>query len=308
MRAGVAHPSPYAVVVMVVVLRVVPGQLGADAVAAQQRGADPVGQPTRDGALAGARQAADEHQPHRAGAQVAQRQVGVRVRVGHGGRVTLRSAQARRLRLGEGAAGDVVVAQRGRGGVAGERGVRIEPRRRQLGPPEPLEVHGEEGGVVEPVGEAQPVVELQAVEHARPVVEAEHVVRDEVAVAVDDAVVRAPLGDQRGAARQEPPGEPLDRGDQVRGEHARRAHLRDEGRPAPQHGVAAALGRHLRVVRRRRVEHRDGPGQRAQGPLHRGAGADEVRQPPVLRHAAHDDDSARRPARRPGPPRGRRGR
>lgn len=66
-----------------------------------------------------------------------------------------------------------------------------------------LDVHGQEGGVVEDVQPAQPVVELQAVERSGPVVEAEDVVGDQIGVAVDDVPVGDPRGEQRRPSGQE---------------------------------------------------------------------------------------------------------
>ena len=72
----------------------------------------------------------------------------------------------------------------------------------EVGSPQPLEVHRQEGDVAQDVAVPQPVVEGQAVEDARAVVEAEHVVGQEVPVAVAHASRR------RSAARTGPAGPP----------------------------------------------------------------------------------------------------
>ncbi len=102
----------------------------------------------------------------------------------------------------ERAIGDVVVTEGGRRRVAAVLAVRGEEECRRLRGTELFQVHGEEGGIVEAVDVAQPVVEIQTVEHAWAVVEAEDVVGEQVAVPVHhpplfDAHVEQPFSAMR---------------------------------------------------------------------------------------------------------------
>src|SRR3546814_1980122 len=72
---------------------------------------------------------------------------------------------------------------------------------------EPLEVHGQEGGVEEHVPVAEPVVELEAVEDARTVRQAEHVVGQQIAVTVPDPPAPDPMLEQLATAGQVAPGQ-----------------------------------------------------------------------------------------------------
>ena len=93
---------------------------------------------------------------------MAQAEVGVLRRVRRRGGLALLVAQARDLGPDEGAVGHEVVAQGHRGGVPGELDVVVQPVLGEVGPAEPLQVHGEERDVVEAVDVAELVVELQA--------------------------------------------------------------------------------------------------------------------------------------------------
>ena len=145
----------------------------------------------------------------------------------------LRRTHAGHLGAHEGPVGDVVVDEGRRRGVAGQLEVPPEERRAEIRCAQPLEVHGEERRVVDPVDVPQPVVELQAVERARPVREAEHVVGHQVAVPVDGAPAGDPLGEQRTTPVQEAQGQPLDRRGLGRVEEPVREgpHLLEAGEP-----------------------------------------------------------------------------
>ena len=182
------------------------------------------------------------------------------------------------------------MAQGHRSGIAGELEVVVQPVVGEVGPAEPLQVHGEEGHVVEAVEVAELVVELQAVQGARAVVEAEDVVGDQVAVAVDDPRVGAPVGEQRAAAGQEPGGQPVDRVDHLPREHrARCPHLLDVRRPPAAERVAAPLRGHVGAAAGGGVEGGERPRQVPQVVPDRGAGPDQGRQAAVVGHAPHHD-------------------
>ncbi len=85
----------------------------------------------------------------------------------------------------ERAVGDVVVTQGRRCGVTGVLAVLGEEERRGLRGTRLLQVHGEEGRVVETVDGAKAVVEFQTVQDAGAVVETEDVLGEQVAMAVD---------------------------------------------------------------------------------------------------------------------------
>ena len=238
------------------------GELLAQPVAGEQHRAEPVGQRPADGGLARAGQSPDQREPHGSGLEMPQAEVGVLRRVRRRGGVALLVAQARDLGADEGAVGHVVVAQGHRSGVPGELDVVVQPVVGEVGPAEPLQVHGEERHVVEAVDVAELVVELQAVQGARAVVEAEDVVGDEVAVAVDDPPVGAPVGEQRTAAGQEPGGQPVHRVDRLRRRQAAlRPYLLDVRRPPAAERVAAALRGHVGVAAGGGVEGGDRPRQ-----------------------------------------------
>ena len=216
------------------------GEFLAQPVAGEQHGAEPVGQRPAEGGLAGAGKAADQREPHGSGLEMPQAEVGVLRRVRRCGGVALLVAQAGDFGSDEGAVGHVVVAQGDRSGVPGELDVVVQPVVGEVGSAEPFEVHGEERHVVEAVEVAELVVELQAVQGARAVVEAEDVVGDEVAVAVDDPPVGAPVGEQRTAAGQEPGGQPVHRVDRLRRRHACTAPV--PARCSPPNGRRARRG------------------------------------------------------------------
>ncbi len=103
-----------------------------------------------------------------------------------------------------GAVGEVEVFERPGWGVAGGLLVRAEEHPCGRWSAEPLEVHGEERRVGEPVADAQALVELQAVKDPRSVRQREDVVGEQVAMPVVDAAFIDPSVEQRPAA-----GEPL---------------------------------------------------------------------------------------------------
>ena len=101
------------------------------------------------------------------------------------------------------------MAQRHRCRVSGVFGVACHELFRQRRGAEPLQVHGQERGVIEAVQPAEPVIEVQAVQDPRPVIEAEDVVGEQVTVPVDDAAVPDPCIEQRCPPGQEPQGQPF---------------------------------------------------------------------------------------------------
>ena len=220
------------------------------------------------------------------------RQFGVPDRgLGVGACTGLVVAQTRHLGPHEGAVGDVVVAQRGGCGVAGELGVRVEEGRAEVGATEPFQVHRQERDVVEGVDVAQVVVEVEAVQDARAVMEAEHVVGDQIAVSVHDPSVRASSREELAPSGHEPGRQPIDLVDEAVGERRTlvAAELRDVGPPTP--------------TQRRRAPSTAMPGPRParvwkaaisrarshRCVLHRRARQNQGRQPPVGRHATHHE-------------------
>ena len=122
--------------------------------------------------------------------------------VAAGGNRALARLEAGDLRPDEGAVGHVVVQERRRRQVTGELGVPVGEPPGQVGGAEPLQVHGQAGGVVQAVEPAEPVIEVEAVEDPRPVVQAVDVVGEQIAVAVDDAPVADPGRAAAGRARR----------------------------------------------------------------------------------------------------------
>ena len=155
-----------------------------------------------------------------------------------------------------------------RGRVGGELDVGLEEALGELGRAEPLEVHGQEGDVVQHVDVAQPVVELEAVEHPGSVGEAEDVLGEEVPVPVDDRARGDPVGEQAAPAVEEP-ARPAGRPPRL------------SRRPAPRRGTAARrrccpptalAARHGRPRRRSRGRGRRPRGRRpSAGPARAGA-------------------------------------
>ena len=159
---------------------------------------------------------------------------------------------------------------------------------------EPLQVHGQERGVVKPVQPAEPVIEVQAVQDPRPVIKAEDVVGEQVTVPVDDAAIPDPRIEQRRPPGQEPQGQPLrlldDRGVERlarRQPRLDRPGLLDVVRPAAVQRVPAALLGDLRAAGRLGVPGGEDPRHLAQRPGHWRARADQRGQPPRRGHAAH---------------------
>ena len=96
------------------------------------------------------------------------------------------------------------MAQRCRCGITGILGVPADELFRQLRSAEPLQIHGQEGGVVKPVHPAQPVIEVQAVKNPRPVIQAEDVIGEQIAMPIDDAPGLGSCGKERVPLGQEP--------------------------------------------------------------------------------------------------------
>ena len=106
-----------------------------------------------------------------------------------------------------------------------------------------LQVHGQEGDVVQPVDEAEMFVELQAVQDAGSVGEAEDVVAQQVAVSVDDAAPPDAVVEQRLAAVEELVDEVLDLEGVGGVQHCsvEGAELVEGGLPAAAQGVSPRL-------------------------------------------------------------------
>ena len=200
--------------------------------------------------LAHAGQAADQHEANLRGTQVMQRDpdagAGLQLRC----RIALSGPQARHLGPHEGAVRDVVMFQGGHSRRAGELHVPVQERPPQRRRAEPLEVHGEERGVVEAVHVAQPVVELEAVECSRPVRQQEHVVGEQVAMAVADQASGRASEEQRLPRSEIAQRKALDlRGLRlVQDAPAERPGLLEARLPALPHRVPRALGRRLLIV------------------------------------------------------------
>ena len=209
--------------------------------------------------------------------------------IGRGVRLALVVAQAGDLGPDERAVGDVVVAQSGGAGSPANSAYWSRKPLGQLGAAEPFQVHGEEGGVVEAVDVAQPVVELQAVQHARAVVEAEDVVGEQVAVAVDDPF--GPVPQQWRTAVDERQDERLDGAELVGVDHLIRIRLElgEVGDPPAPQRRGATVDDDVGVPPGAGVEGRQRVGDRAQRRLDVVAVHDQGRQPPRGRHPPHDD-------------------
>ena len=87
-------------------------------------------------------------------------------------------------------------------GLGRELPVPVEEGQGQVEPAEPVEIHSEEGRVVDDVPPTQPIVELQPVKHTGSIIETEDVLGEEIAVPVDDPACRDALGEQGGPARE----------------------------------------------------------------------------------------------------------
>ena len=185
------------------------------------------------------------------------------------------------------------MGQRRRRRVAGVVRVGGHELFRQRRGTEPLQVHGQERGVVEPVQPAQPVIEVQAVQDPRPVVEAEDVIGEQVTVPVDDAAIPDPRIEQRRPPGQEPQGQPLRLLDDRAGAgRARQPRLDRPGlaRCCPPSGGAARPGcpaRRSAGAGRLSVPGGEDPRHLAHRDSHRHARADQCGQPPRRGHAAH---------------------
>jgi hypothetical protein len=184
-------------------------------------------------------------------------------------RVALDRPQAGDLDPDEGPVGHVVVAQGHRRRVPGI--VRVDGHElfRQRRGTEPLQVHGQERGVVKPVQPAEPVIEVQAVQDPRPVIKAEDVVGEQVTVPVGDAAIPDPRIEQRRPPGQEPQGQPLRLLDDRWVERLARRQPRldrpgllDVVRPAAVQRVPAALLGDLRAAGRLGVPGGEDPRRR----------------------------------------------
>jgi hypothetical protein len=240
------------------------GELRANPVTGQHDGAQLVGQQSGDRGLAAAGQTADEDRTDLPTPQVPGRDLRVRHGVRRRGRVTLSVPHAGDLGTDERAIGDVVIAQRGRGRIAGILGVPVQKQLAEPGRTQPFQVHREERDVIQPVQPASPVVELEAVQHPRSVVEHEDVVGEQVTVPVHDAARVHSGPEERGPAGEEVPGEPLDLGQRAGVEHPG-VHGLDLGEahlPACGQRRYTALGVDLRTADGPGMERGDLPGQR----------------------------------------------
>ncbi|MGQ0483592.1 MAG: hypothetical protein ACT4O0_21515 [Pseudonocardia sp.] len=220
---------------------------------------------------------------------MAQRHRAVAPHVVGGRRVALFVAQAGDLRPDEGPVAGVVVGERGGRRVAGEIGVVGEEPLGQFGVAEPVEIHGQEARVVQPVDVAQRVVELQAVQRPGPVSETEHVVRDEVAVPVEHPSLGDPAVEQRRPPGQEPQGQQLDVGRDGVVQHAaaETGELGEAVGPASAQCVPAALRGDRRPALGGGVERREPAREHAQLPGYRLASPHQLGQPSPPRHPAH---------------------
>lgn len=130
-----------------------------------------------------------------------------------------------------------------RRGVAGILGVLGEEEGSGLWCTELIQVHGEEGGVVETVDVAKTVVELQTVQDAWSVVETEDVLGEQVAVAVDHSPLLDARVEQLFAAGEIAAHRPLDLLHAIEREAvvSQCADLREARFPARSQGVPRAL-------------------------------------------------------------------
>lgn len=140
------------------------------------------------------------------------------VRVGDRFGTTLPRADAVGLGAHHGPVGDVEVSQRFRRRIVGGASVVLEELRAEVAAPQEFQIHRQERGIVDAVDVAQSGVELQAVQQHRPVGLPEDVVGQQIGVAVDDAALGDPLGEQRLTPREEFADQPLDLIDDVAGQ------------------------------------------------------------------------------------------
>jgi hypothetical protein len=209
------------------------------------------------------------------------------------GVLALRRPQGGHERPHLGPVRDAEVQQATRHIVARRPLVGIDERFSQVGRAEMLEVHDQEREVVDHVDVAELVVELDAVQHPWPVVEQEDVVGQQVAMAVADPSVRDPVVEEHLATRQEAIGE----------HQGPREHRRVEARAADRP--------HLDLIAQPPIRDRIAPGggvdlgRAVGGPVEAGeqvgelvdrradpriGGRDQLGQPTISRHPAHDHE------------------
>ena len=203
--------------------------------------------------------------------------------------VALLPAQARDLAPDEGPIRDVVVLQGLRPGHARELLVPVQETAGEVGPPEPFEVHREEGDVGQHVAVAQQGVELQAVQDAGAVVEAEDVLGEQVAVPVADVPAVLALPEQILAAGQVPECVVFQIGDVLTAQDGGGEAVQSRQPTAPQAPQRRGLtgGRRRGGGLARRVERGDLAGQLAQVVVHGLPAPDQPGQPAVVRQPSH---------------------
>ena len=149
------------------------------------------------------------------------RDVDVAHRILRGVGMALAHANAVDLRADDGAVRDVEVLERRRRRVAAEPAVTLQEVVGELPSIEELQIHCQEGGVVDDVQMAQGIVELEAVQDLHLAVrQAEDVVCEQVAMAVDDASILDARGEKNRPPCDELRGQVFEVTNLVGGQHA----------------------------------------------------------------------------------------
>ena len=184
--------------------------------------------------------------------------------------------------------------QRCRRVISGEVQIARHEVLREISAAEELQIHRQEGGVVDDVDVAKPVVELQAVQQHRPVRQAEDVVGQQVGVTVDDAPAGDTPGEEHGAAGDEVIHQSSDIGDGLRVQRAVAGgrvagQLVEVLRPAGNHRIHPGLGVDGRPTFGVGVETRQHPRDGVQVPGDVRSAAHHGGQPALVGIATHDD-------------------
>lgn len=141
--------------------------------------------------------------------------------------------------------------QRGRRFVAGQRDVAGQEVVAEVFTPQEFQVHGQEGGVVDPVEMTQLVVEFEAVQQCRAAFDEEDVVGEQVAVAVNDVVLVDPAREQMPPAGDVLRGKTFDTVDDFPRHTGNRGELvqfLEVGPPTLVHRAGLALGADQRAA------------------------------------------------------------
>ncbi|WP_309138505.1 hypothetical protein [Nocardia cyriacigeorgica] len=139
--------------------------------------------------LAGARKSTDQRQPDGSAIGMGAGYRHMAASPFAGGAFTLGEPDDIDLRADEGAIGDVVVEQRPRRSV--RRSVKVVGQQpfAEVRVSEELEIHSQEGDIVDTVDVSELVVEVQAVEDPEAIRQGEDILGEEISVAVDDAAL-----------------------------------------------------------------------------------------------------------------------